>query len=425
MENKNTAIERLIFTKASEPTIRDLCDRITKGKMLVTEFQRHYVWENRSDLKSRLIESVLLEIPIPVIYTAETDDGNEEVVDGQQRLFTFHGFINNHFKLKGLEILKDLNGKSYKDFLEMSPNLQSLVDNYPIRVVKILKESDPDVKFDIFERLNRGSVKLNEQELRNCVYRGEFNNLLKELVNDATFLRMQNLSRPHRRMVDAERILRFFAFCDKTERNYKSPLKTFLNSYMREKRPISEEEILKKIALFRKCVELCSIVFGKMAFKRWYPGWSQNENGHGDSTLNEGLTDIQLCCFMEYEKREIVPKSQAVKDAFIDLVCNPEFVETIEIGTYSTNMAKKRTNMWFSVLRDIMAYPEQDRRLYTYEEKVQLFSRENGDVCQICKNKIANIDDAHVDHIERFADGGKTVVKNAQLTHRYCNLAKG
>lgn len=426
MPFNDTIEKRKIFYETSDPPIKDLIDRKTENRLFVTKFQRHYVWENRPVLKSKLIESVLLKVPIPVIYTAETDDGNEEVVDGQQRITTFHDFYFNKFKLTGLELLSDLNGKSYQDLPEKPIDLKHVFKTQSIRVIKIQKESDPDMKFDIFERLNRGSVKLNEQELRNCIYRGNFNDLLKELAEDNdTFLRLQNLTKPHGRMVDVERILRFFAFCDKTEHNYKSPLKKFLNAYIREKQNISEEEQHRKETLFKKCVELCSTVFGNMAFKRWRKPDQSNPNGVGDSTINEGIMDVQMFGFMEYEKRDIVPKSQTLRDAFIDLVCTPEFAETIEIGTYDTDRVKKRTEKWFAKLREVVGYSEHDRRLYAYEEKVQLFKRENGDICQICKNRIASIDDAHVDHIERFIDGGKTIIKNAQLTHRYCNLSKG
>ena len=280
--------KRKILTESSDPTVKDLCDRITKNRLIArAEFQREYVWDNRPTLKSKLIESVLLKVPIPIIYTAETKDGKEQVVDGQQRLLTFHTFLGNVFRLSGLQILEDLNGKKYQDLPQKPIDLQNLIDNHPIRVIKILKESDEDIKFDIFERLNRGSVKLNEQELRNCVFRGSFNNMLKDLAQNGIFLKLQNLGKPHRRMVDAERILRFFAFCDKSEHNYKSPLKKFLNDYMREKRYISVEEICIKSTLFRKSVELCELVFGNLAFRRWRPGSSETRpDGHGDSPMS-------------------------------------------------------------------------------------------------------------------------------------------
>src|SRR3989338_9333002 len=194
--------ERKIVTQSSEPTISSICDRIDKGKIEVrADFQREYVWEKQPITKSRLIESVILNVLIPAIYTAEDDKtGKELVIDGQQRLLTFHGFINNKFKLKGLSVLNELNGYLYKDLSNIKDetikklvdtlgDLQELISDRSLRVIKILKESHPDIKFEIFERLNRGSVRLNDQELRNCIYRGNFNDLMKELVKNKDFQR--------------------------------------------------------------------------------------------------------------------------------------------------------------------------------------------------------------------------------------------
>ena len=105
------------------------------------------------------------------------------------------------------------------------------------------------------------------------------------------------------------------------------------------------------------------------------------------------------------------------------MTTNLEFNETIEISTYGTNTVKKRVEMWLQKLRDILDLPINDRRLFTYEEKKVLFDANN--VCAICHNKISFIEDAHVDHIEKYGEGGETKIKNARLTHRYCNRARG
>jgi hypothetical protein len=429
--------ERKIVTQSSEPTISSVCDRIDKGKLEVrAEFQRQYVWDKRPIIKSRLIESAMLNVPIPAVYTAEDDkSGKELVIDGQQRLLTFHGFINNKFKLKGLSILKELNGYFYKDlsnekdecikhFKEKLGDLQEAVGDRPLRVIKILKESHPDIKFEIFERLNRGSVKLNDQELRNCIYRGNFNDLMKKLAKNKDFLRLQRLSEPHKRMLDTEKMLRFFAFCDKSERNYVAPLKKFLNEYMKSKQNISESEIETKKELFKKCVELCQTVFGNVAYKRVFKGDDENSDGYVDTSLNQGIFDVQMYAFMEYQKRDVVPKAQAIKEAYIELVTsNKKFIEAIEIGTYGTNQVKRRTELWINKLREVINLPSTDKRLFTYEDKKRLFDGDN--TCAICKNKITYIEDAHVDHIERFSEGGETNLKNGRLVHRYCNLQRG
>ncbi len=421
--------ERQVLTQPNEPPIKDLCDRVNKGKLDVqAEFQRQYVWEKRPELKSKLIESVLLKVPIPVVYTAEMQDGKEVVVDGQQRLRTFVEFCKKDgFKLSRLKILEDLNGKGYSDLPE---SLQERIDSYPIRVIKILKESHPEIKFDVFERLNRGSVKLSDQELRNCIYHGSFNNLIKKLIKNEDFLKLQNLAKPDNRMKDAERLLRFFAFCDKGLQNYKSPLKSFLNNYMEEKREIYEKETQEKTELFKKSIELCKNVFydtgdNNLVGRRWVKEEDEELSGYSSPVFNEGIFDAQMVGFMEYSKHDIMPKLQVIRDAFIDLVSTPNFAETVEIGTYDTKMTKKRMDKWLTKLREIIDYPSNDRRLYTYEEKRKLFEQKDGNICQVCKNKLMDIDDAHVDHIERYVEGGKTILKNAQITHRFCNLNKG
>lgn len=415
-------VKRRVVTKKADPEIRAICERVDNGRLVVSpEFQRSYVWAKRLKIKSRLIESVLLDIPIPIIYTSETEDGKEEVIDGQQRILTFHAFRNNKFSLKGLTILTELNGKKYSELPD------EFKDNFldrEVTVVKILSESQKDIKFEIFVRLNRGSVKLNEQELRNCIYRGSFNNLLKELRENKDFLSLQRLGKPHNRMIDAERTLRFFAFCDNGERNYKSPLKKFLNDYMEKKRYITDTELEKKKRLFKKCIELCQQVFGELSFRRYYLG-DEDTYGRIDKKINEGLMDVQLYGFMEYEKRDIIGKEQVIRDAFIDLItADKEMIESIEKSTYGVPQVKLRTEKWFKVLRKVIGYPKNDKRFYTYEEKKMLFEKSEA-ICQICKNKINSIDDAHVDHIERFIEGGETTIKNGQITHRYCNLHKG
>ncbi len=415
--------ERQILTAPSDSPIESLCKKIDKNTLVVRpEFQRYYIWEKKPKLKSRLIESVLLRVPIPTIYTAEQEDGKELVVDGQQRLLTFYNFTKKDgFRLTGLRILKELNGKSYGD---LDSEIQDQINEYPIRVIKILKKSHRDIKFDVFERLNRGSVKLNEQELRNSIYHGSFNTYLKDLVKNKDFQRLQGLDDVDIRMRDVERVLRFFAFSDLTERNYKGPLTTFLNEYMESRREISDKQKDEKTTLFKKSVELCQSVFGDMAFRRWYAGDEEDANGYREDKINEGILDIQMYAFTQYEKRDIISRAQAIREGFIDVMTGDrQFIESIEKGTYDKNRVVARTEKWLSRLREIVGYPEKDRRLFTFDEKKSLFAVNQ--VCHICGNEIAFIEDAHVDHLERYSEGGKTQIKNGKLSHRYCNLKKG
>ena len=133
---------------------------------LQPRFQREYLRKQKPELKSRLIESVLLEIPIPPLYFGRLPGGKLEVIDGQQRLTTLVKFVNNEFSLQRLTRMPSLNGLK---FHELSTDYQEKITDTPIRTVEIDAGGNTDLRYEIFERLNRGSMVLNEQELRNCV----------------------------------------------------------------------------------------------------------------------------------------------------------------------------------------------------------------------------------------------------------------
>ncbi len=163
-------------------------------------FQRGYVWDTKK--ASTLVESILLNVPLPLVYTAEEDGGKEVVIDGQQRLTTCFAFIDGFFplskkdeeresrgehvkhrpfRLKNLKILSHLDGKRHAELDEATKNA---FNKFTIPTIKISKDSHPVVKFEIFERLNTGSVSLSDQELRNCIFRGSYNQLMNELAKD-------------------------------------------------------------------------------------------------------------------------------------------------------------------------------------------------------------------------------------------------
>ena len=132
----------------------------------------------------------------------EEDGKRYSVVDGQQCLTSIKAYLEGRFpdgkdfRLSGLQILADLKGKLFR---ELPENQQEAITGAVLRVISITKDSDPDVKFEVFERLNLGSVKLNDQELRNCMFRGSYNNLLAELVLSKPFRRIFGTSEPDTR----------------------------------------------------------------------------------------------------------------------------------------------------------------------------------------------------------------------------------
>jgi hypothetical protein len=414
-------VRRTIRTQASDPTIKNLCDRIKKGRLITqAEFQRQYVWKNDTKLKSRLIESVFLEVPIPTIYTAEEEDGSEVVIDGQQRLMTFFSFLNDEFRLSGLDVCKELNHKSYKTLGDIDLTYQEKIDNYPLRVIKILKDSDYSVRFDIFERLNRGSVKLNDQELRNCIYRGKFNDFLKKIAKDKDFQILLG-SKEQNRMQDVEFALRFFALYEWTYLKYKSPMKYFLTTFMMVYQNIDDDKINEFRKIFRQSVQSVKTVIGEKAFYVYTN--KQSILGKWENVINKGLFDILMYGFARYDQNQVMPYKDAIKEELTWLMNNDEFLDVITgAGTDSKKKLEKKFDIWLSSLKIILGYPEKESRHFSWEFKNRLW--EKNPVCSICGQRIEQLDDSEIDHIEFYWRGGKTIPDNARLTHRFCNRSR-
>ncbi|HFG2121912.1 TPA: DUF262 domain-containing protein, partial [Vibrio cholerae] len=201
---------RKLRTQPYDKSIIDLMGMIERREIdLRPNFQRNTVWDTKR--ASLLIESIWLNIPIPQIFVSVEEDGMWNVIDGQQRLTSLWRYYKNEFKLRGLEVLSELNGFNYSS-LDDKP--QRLLHGGNIRIVAIHEDSHPDIKFDVFMRINQGAVQLNAQELRNCLYRGDLNDSLHELVNNQQLLSILKLSKPHNRFKDIEMILRYFSVSD-------------------------------------------------------------------------------------------------------------------------------------------------------------------------------------------------------------------
>lgn len=418
--------ERKIYTEQGDPEIDSLHRRFRKGRLNVQPgFQRQFVWDKGKS--SRLIESALLDIPIPIIYLSEEKDGKENVIDGQQRLTSFFSFIDNkfpnnsEFKLAGLKVFTGLNGKKFN---QLSEQLQEKITTYKIRVIKFKKESDGDLQFEIFARLNTGSVPLNDQELRNCVFRGKFNDILKELSQDKDFKFLLGIATPDRRMKDRELILRFAAFYFNTYLNYNAPIKKFLNDSMEKYRNISPADEQNLRNAFKNTIQIIHSLLNKNAFKRFYRGDEQNKNGRWEThKFNVSLFDILMYTFAREDKNTVFQNLDRIREALIDLMTkDQDFIDSIELSTSSKKAVTTRFDKWRLTLQTILGIGVKETRCFTYKLKEELFK--SNDTCAICGNKILDIDDSAVDHIQQYWTGGKTIPENARLTHRYCNNAR-
>ncbi|MFD2179516.1 DUF262 domain-containing protein [Veronia pacifica] len=240
-ELQKKAKERTVKTQTIEYDLETIVKKIKRDVIkLNPDYQRNYRWSN--EFSSRLIESLILNIPIPFIYISQdidVDDDTEDdisrysVIDGQQRLTAIYSFFNNSYPLEKLDVLSQLNGCFYKD---LPPFLIRRLEERSIRCLRIDSTADNQVKYDIFERLNSGSVKLEPQELRNATCRGPFRDLIKKLSKNKNFINLINFKEDSARSVkmeDQELVLRYFALTyNDGYKNYKGDFKKFLTQRM-------------------------------------------------------------------------------------------------------------------------------------------------------------------------------------------------
>lgn len=422
----NEEDSRKIVWQAKDFSIREFASMLQDGDLdLQPEYQRKYVATPK--IASKLIESIIMDVPIPVIYLAEEKDGTYSVIDGQQRLTSFLSFITGKypngdlFKLTGLKVYKELNRKLFSD---LDKEFQNKIRKTTLHTIVIKKESNEDVKFEIFERLNTGSIKLNEDEIRNTVYRGDYIKLLAELEENETFHKVVQKDNYKKRMIYRGMILRFFAISEKSHLNYQPSMKQFCNKELRDNRYLSTEKAKEYRTKFHDCIDLVKVVFGETAFRRYIPSNSEKEQGNWTTTrINMALFDIQMCGFVNYSKNEILRNADYIREAMLELMTNNQgFIDSILLQTSNKEVLKKRFKIWLEKLDEIVGSSGYEQRTYSFQVKKELFDK--NPTCAISGQRILAIEDSEVDHIIPFSKGGKTEIENAQLVLRYFNRAK-
>lgn len=346
--------KRHLRTQSYDKSVSDLVGMMNDGRIFLTpEYQRNYVWDNKK--ASLLIESILLNIPIPVIYAAREPNENLSwnIVDGLQRLNALRRFYNNEFSLRGLEILSELNGERYNT---INSKTRAFLDDSNLRIVLLFEDSHPDIKYDIFMRLNTGSVRLKPQELRNCLYRGSFNDFLKKIVNNKYILDIMNLKKPHKRMDDVELILRYIAISenynkeDETLQNYNGVMKSFLNDYMHDNQNMSDDKIKNLESKITDTFKKAYKIFGNKAFRR-----VDEESNTISTRINLSLMDVIMISFEDFTEDKLIENKDNIINLYKELVNNnEEFISAITSGTSSKNNIELRFKIWNDAFRRII-----------------------------------------------------------------------
>jgi hypothetical protein len=302
----------LIRVTTSTFSLRNILDLIDEGSIeLAPDFQRGQVW--KAVQKSRLVESLLLQIPLPAFYFAEDSDGAFRVVDGLQRLSTLHAFVRGgdvkdaKFRLRDLEYLKNEEGK---DFAGLPVPWQRRINNAQLTVNVIDPTTPPAVMYGIFKRINTGGTPLNAQEIRHCMSKNRSRQILKTMTAMDEFHTTTNL-KDHLRMNDREVALRFAAFWLRGIEEYADhpamdvfleETTTMLDSPSR----VSDAKVEELYLAFRKAMSNARLVFGVHAFRKW-PKWQEER-----SPINRALVETWSIALSRYDAPDLEARKAGI-----------------------------------------------------------------------------------------------------------------
>ena len=321
-----------VVTQPYDLVVNSLIEQIKAGEVILKpSFQRGYVWSN--GMASKLIESIILNVPIPPCFLAQNEEFELDVVDGQQRLETIRRYIGNEFKLSGLGVLSNLNGLR---FHKLPTRTQRQIKTHTVRCITISNKSDPDVRFDIFERLNSNMSSLNAQELRNCIYRGKFNDMLREMAEEYEWLSVLGRKTADKRMRGEEIILRFFAYQLNGLDSYRTPLKYWLNGAASKGRDLSENKISGLRASWQEMLTNAKMLFeANECFRR-----------SKSKPINKALFDLVSYSVTQFDGKKLIENRRRYRDSYYNLLDDDEFNDLITRSIDHRMRTQRRFQLW-------------------------------------------------------------------------------
>jgi hypothetical protein len=355
LEKKYQKQMRQIVTQKLDLPVSALPAMLKEQIKLNPEFQRRERWD--VSRQSRLIESLLMNVPIPPVFLGEDEYGQYVVLDGRQRLTAISKFLNNDLVLEDLDVWDELNGMTYQDLVKRQQ------DKYLTRrfvpAVVILKESSPVVKYDVFDRLNTGGIRANEMEIRNAIYRGSFTDAIHKLSRLPEFCILWNIStdifvaektKLYQQMDDLQLVLRFFALYEYEAMNVR--FRDYLSEFMEQRNRVYKEDPSKEkqdTERFIRASRNCWRVFGSDTFYK-PPG----KNGRRQRSFP--LADALMVTFADYPVETFTgDKAEKVRAAINALFENSDFVKSIGTGTNGKGAISTRIKLAKQAVHDALS----------------------------------------------------------------------
>ena len=325
-------------------TVHEVLRRIDDDRYVMDpDFQRGFIW--KEDKQSRLIESVMMRIPLPVFYLAEDKQGRMIVIDGLQRLSTFIRFVKGELALR-LPARPDLDGRRFSD---LSPKLQNRVEDANL-IFYIIDWRIPDrARLDIFERVN-GGVPLTRQQMRNSLYQGPGTHFLKEEAATSVFREATGGSLNWKTMRDREFVNRFCAFKVLSLGRYRD-MDGFLADCLERMNEMPPEDLDSLSRSFRMTLENNFLLFGKHAFRKHLPDQDRR------SVLNASLWDVLSTGLTRYEPPYVRSCQLPIQEGVQSLFRDEEFNRAITYGTNDLRRVRYRFEAMDGLLKDVLGDP--------------------------------------------------------------------
>ncbi|MGE8143486.1 DUF262 domain-containing protein [Novosphingobium sp. NPDC080210] len=317
------------------------------------EYQRRLRWDNQK--KSRLIESFIMNVPVPPVFLYESSLGAYEVMDGQQRLNAVVEFLAGEFSLSGLKIWPSLNGRS---FAQLPPLIRRGLERAKISAITLTSDlagggdDSIDLRAQVFDRLNTGGERLNQQELRNSLYAGRFNKMIVDLAGHPTFTAVWDIpayadnmlsdrtpsrelkdNNLFKRMLDCEIVLRFFAFRD--HKHVQGAVRSILDNSMKRNRDLGEVEVIALRERFVEALETARLIFGTETF-RLPPA-----AGKAQGLLSRPLYDAQMVAIDQLidRKQELLDQAPKIRESIQALASPGSEAYELIVGRANTASA--------------------------------------------------------------------------------------
>jgi len=326
-------------------TIFELLRKYDKGKLIIEpDFQRNVVW--KPDQKSKFIESVILNFPLPPWYLNQTKEGKLIIVDGLQRTTALHEFVNDKFKLSGLEALTKLNGSTFSELKKLPGDYQTRIEDKKLNIYLIKPSVPVKVVYDIFKRINTGGTRLERQEVRNCIFSGKSSKLLKQLSEKEYFIKAIDNGVSPERMKDREVILRYLAFkLFDYEKDYEGDMSDFVEKAMKKINLIDDLEIELLKNDFERVMNLTFEFFGPKNFRL--------PSGKNRGKINIAIFESVCYFFSKMSDEFLQYHKKSIQDNFIKLLENPAYFDAIKYSTSSKSKVITRFKLAQDILGDV------------------------------------------------------------------------